>query len=86
MLAAAGLVITAAAEACDLPTGVAPRGRVEAAGIVVVFNASPPAIEVGRHFTLDIRVCAEGGAPGLTRLDVERDGRRTRLVTDLLLE
>jgi hypothetical protein len=105
-----------------------PRGRAETAGIVVVFDPSPPAVEIGRHFTLDIRVCADGAAPTLTRVDadmpehrhgmnyrasltgrgdgryvaegllfhmpgrwrlsfdVERDGRRTRLASDLVVE
>jgi hypothetical protein len=101
---------------------------------VVSFEARPPVIEVGRHFSLDIRACAEGAkgvegaGPVLTRVDadmpehrhgmnyrpslaprgdgrylaegllfhmpgrwrlsfdVERDGRRVRLTTDVVLE
>jgi hypothetical protein len=107
---------------------VAPRGRAEAEGIVVVFAARPPAIEVGRHFALDVRVCADGTPPALARVDadmpahrhgmnyrpslaasgegryvadgflfhmpgrwrllfdLEREGRRTRLATEIVVE
>ena len=75
-LAAAALLIGAAADACEIATGVAPRGRVETAGIVVVFTTLPPVIEVGRHFTVDIRVCAEGTPPVLTRIDADMPEHR----------
>lgn len=75
VLAAAALLI-GSAEACEIATGVAPRGRVETAGIVVVFTTLPPVIEVGRHFVVDIRVCAEGTAPVLTRLDADMPEHR----------
>ena len=96
--------------------------------MVVAFRTLPPVIEIGRHFALDVRVCADGAPPVLARvdadmpehrhgmnyrpslaargdgrylaegllfhmpgrwrlsLDVERDGRRTRLATDIVLE
>jgi hypothetical protein len=101
---------------------------MEEAGIVLVFRTRPPVIEVGRHFAVEVRLCAEGSVPTLTRIDaempehrhgmnyrptlsaggdgrwiaeglllhmpgrwrllfdVEREGRRTRLATDVLLE
>ena len=46
------------------------------AGIVVVFATLPPVIEVGRHFTMDIRVCADGTPPVLTRLDADMPEHR----------
>jgi len=75
VLAAAALLI-GSADACETATGVAPRGRVETAGIVVVFTTQPPVIEVGRHFVVDVRVCAEGAAPVLTRLDADMPEHR----------
>jgi hypothetical protein len=107
---------------------VTPGGRAQAADVVVVFRAVPPVIEVGRHFALDVRLCADGTPPVLAGVDadmpahrhgmnyrpsvtargdgryradgllfhmpgrwrvtfeVERDGRRTRLGTDLVIE
>ena len=129
LAAAAGavLAVAAAAEACA-PPNAGPAGRAESSGIVVVFQTVPGVVEVGRHFTVDVRVCAEAPAATLTRLDadmpehrhgmnyrpslvargpgryvaeglmfhmpgrwrllfdVERDGRRVRLTTDLLVE
>jgi hypothetical protein len=77
-----GTVLTAAlltagvTEACEIPAGFTPRGRVEAAGIAVVFRTLPPAIEVGRHFAVETVVCAEGGVPVLTRVDAEMPEHR----------
>ena len=95
---------------------------------MVVFATRPSVIEVGGHFTLDVRACAEGAPPVLTRVDadmpehrhgmnyrpslapagdgryvadgllfhmpgrwrlsfdVEREGRRVRLTTDVVVE
>jgi hypothetical protein len=117
-----------AVDACEVPPGFTPRGRLESSGIVVLFRTVPPAIVIGRHFAVETLVCAEGPAavlahvnadmpehrhgmnyrptiaakgagrwvadgllfhmPGRWQLsfDVERDGRRTRLATDLLVE
>lgn len=128
LLAGAAEGGTVAPEACELVAGAAPRGRAEGSGVVVVFDARPPAIEVGRHFSLEIRACADGAAPLLTRVDadmpehrhgmnyrpslaatgegryvadgllfhmpgrwrlsfdVEREGRRLRLTTDVMIE
>lgn len=76
LVAAAWLLIGAAAEACDVPPGGAPRTRLEEAGIVVVFRALPPAIEVGSLFTLEIFVCADGTAPVLARVDAQMPEHR----------
>lgn len=72
----AALLVGAAVEACEIATGVAPRGRVETAGIVVVFATLPPVIEVGRHFTVDVRVCVDGTPPLLTRVDADMPEHR----------
>ena len=75
---AAGVVVAlvaAAADACEIPAGFSPRGRAEAAGIAVVFRTLPPAIEVGRHFTVDAIVCGNG-APVLTRVDADMPEHR----------
>jgi hypothetical protein len=101
---------------------------MEEAGLVAIFRTLPPVVEIGRHFAVEVVVCAEGPPPTLTRVDaempehrhgmnyrptltargdgrflaegllfhmpgrwrllfdVEREGRRTRLATDILLE
>jgi hypothetical protein len=101
---------------------------MEEAGLVAIFRTLPPVVEIGRHFAVEVVVCAEGTPPTLTRVDaempehrhgmnyrptltargdgrflaegllfhmpgrwrllfdVEREGRRTRLATDILLE
>lgn len=73
---AAGIVAGAAAEACEVPAGFTPRGRVEAAGLVVVFRTLPPAIELGRHFAVEALVCGDGAAPVLTRVDAQMPEHR----------
>jgi len=72
----AALLLAAAAEACEIPAGFTPRGRVESAGITVVFRTLPPAIELGRHFAVDALVCADGAAPVLTRVDAQMPEHR----------
>jgi hypothetical protein len=42
----------------------------------VVFDARPPVIEVGRHFALDVRVCADGALPALVRVDADMPAHR----------
>jgi hypothetical protein len=69
-------LLAGGAEACEIAPDVAARGRTEAAGIVVVFATLPPVIEVGRHFAVDVRVCAEGTAPVLTRVDADMPEHR----------
>jgi hypothetical protein len=71
ILVAAGLLMGAAAEACEIVAGAAPRGRLEAADIVVVFDTRPPVIEVGRPFAVAVRVCADGTLPTLARVDAD---------------
>jgi hypothetical protein len=72
----AALVAGAAAEACEVPAGFTPRGRVEAPGVTVVFRMLPPAIELGRHFTVDTIVCGDGAVPVLTRVDAQMPEHR----------
>lgn len=69
-------VLAAAAEACDVPAGFTPRGRVESGGITVVFRTLPPAIELGRHFAVEALVCGDGAAPVLTRVDARMPEHR----------
>ena len=122
------LCVGAVAEACDVPPGFSPRGRLTSEGVTVVFRTLPPAIVLGRHFAIEALVCAAGTPPTLTRVDaqmpehrhgmnyrptladkgegryvaegllfhmpgrwelsfdVEGDGRRTRLATDVIVE
>jgi hypothetical protein len=69
-LVAAWLAMATVVEACDVPDGFTPRGRLEAEGVVIVFRTVPDSIELGRHFALDTVVCADAGTrPTLTRLD-----------------
>lgn len=70
------MLAVAAAEACEPPDAGAPGGRAEGAGIVLVFQTSPPVVEVGRHFTVDVRVCAEAPPATLTRLDADMPEHR----------
>jgi hypothetical protein len=73
----AGLVTSGSAEACEAPAGFTPRGRVEAAGIVVIFRTLPPAIELGRHFAVEAVICGDGAAaPVLTRVDAQMPEHR----------
>jgi hypothetical protein len=57
------------AGACAVPGDFAPRGRTEADGVVVVFRTVPASIELGRHFAVEAVLCADAGAPTLTRVD-----------------
>ena len=66
----------AAAEACDLPPGFTPSGRVESAGITVMFRTLPPAIELGRHFAVEALVCGGETPPVLTRVDAQMPEHR----------
>ncbi|HYE94008.1 MAG TPA: hypothetical protein VEA38_23455 [Terriglobales bacterium] len=72
---AAALAQRAAAPACEAP-GFTPRGRVESAGVVVVYRIAPPAIELGRHFQIEALVCAAGGAARLTGVDADMPAHR----------
>ena len=119
----------ATAAACDVPDGFTPRARLEAQGVVLIFQTVPAVIALGRHFSIDAVVCGDGGPPPrLTGVDarmpehrhgmnyrptvsprdggryvadgllfhmpgrwevsfeIERDGRRTRLATDVVME
>jgi hypothetical protein len=67
---------SATAEACEIPRGFAPTGRAESAGVTVIFRTLPPAIELGRHFTVEALVCGEGAPPVLTRIDAHMPEHR----------
>jgi hypothetical protein len=72
----AGLVLGTAAEACEVPADFAPRGRMEAPGVTVVYRTVPPAIVLGRHFAVEAVVCGDGAAPVLTRIDARMPEHR----------
>jgi hypothetical protein len=65
----------AAAPSCEPPDGFAPRGRLEAADLVIVYRTRPPTIEVGRHFAVEAMVCASD-RPRLLRVDAEMPEHR----------
>jgi hypothetical protein len=77
--AVAAMLATAAtgAAACEIPAGFAPLARIESRGIVVAFKPVPAPIVVGRHFALDVIVCAtDGAAPGALRVDAQMPEHR----------
>ena len=43
---------------------------------MIAFQTQPPAVEIGRHFALDVRVCAEGTPAVLTRVDADMPAHR----------
>ena len=81
LIAAPGLFIAAVlaagvAEACEPPRDFAPRARIESAGVAVMFRTVPPAIEIGRHFSVEAIVCADASSPVLTRVDADMPEHR----------
>lgn len=48
------------APACTPPAGFTPRGRLEAGDLTVLYRTRPEAVEVGRHITVEVLVCADG--------------------------
>jgi hypothetical protein len=71
---AAVVAAAAAAEACHPPAGFAPRGRLESAGVVVLYRTLPPVIALGQHFAVEALVCGDGAA--LTRVDAQMPEHR----------
>lgn len=69
-------LVAAAAEACDVPAGFAPRARLAESGVVLVYRTLPAIIEVGRHFSVDALVCAEPGPAALARVDAQMPEHR----------
>ena len=60
-LALGGLLLLAATgsgEGCEAPSGFTARERLAVRDVVVFFRTVPPAIEVGRHFTVEAIICA----------------------------
>jgi hypothetical protein len=74
-LALAGAVLAAfavdASQSCDAPRWFQPSGRLESSDVTVLFRTVPPAIEIGRHFTVEAVVCSRAPAPMPTRLRVD---------------
>ena len=78
--AAAGVVgllaSVAAVEACEAPAEFTPRGRLESAGVVVLFRTLPPVIALGQHFAIEAVVCGDGTPPALMRVDAQMPEHR----------
>jgi hypothetical protein len=67
-LVIAGLLVAiaaAAAESCEAPSGFVAQGRLSARDVVLLFRAVPAPIEVGRHFVVEVIVCATPASQGL---------------------
>ena len=66
-----------AAQACDIPAGFAPLGRVESANVVVAYRPVPAPITLGKHFALETIVCTKAGAaPKSVRVDAQMPEHR----------
>jgi hypothetical protein len=74
-LMAAGLLVAAATEACEAPRGFAPRARLAAGDVVLMFRTVPAAIELGQHFAVEAIVCATPPTSGL-RVDAHMPEHR----------
>jgi hypothetical protein len=75
-LIATGLAVaTSVAAGCAVPPEFTAQGRLESAGVVVVFRTRPAAIEIGRHFSVEAIVCASPPARGL-RVDAQMPEHR----------
>jgi hypothetical protein len=87
-LGRAGLVAAAllagaagAAEACQTPEGFTARERLTSKDVVVIFRTLPPAIEIGRHFSVEAVICATPPTQGLrvdARMPEHRHGMNYR--------
>ncbi len=60
-----------AAQSCPEPPGTGALRRVESPRYTVVYRIDRAPIVVGRHFALDIIVCAKAGAPQPESLRVD---------------
>lgn len=69
--AAAGAVAGAAALGAAAQDCNAPGTRLESARHVVVYRTMPPKIAVGKHFGVDVLVCAKGQGAAPTGLRVD---------------
>ncbi|MGH8682398.1 MAG: FixH family protein [Burkholderiales bacterium] len=65
--ASAGL----AAETCATPAGFAPQSRLESADFVLHYRPVPAPIVLGRHFAIDVVVCAKAASPAVRGLRVD---------------
>jgi hypothetical protein len=74
-----GLAVAApahAAPSCAAPLGFEARGRLESRDLVVLYRTVPD-IEVGRHFVVEVVVCAEPpAAVGAVRVDAQMPEHR----------
>lgn len=69
----AGLAVSAAAVATDAACGSAHRWTTAAGAYRIAFTPRPEPLAVGRHFTLDLQLCAEAGTPAVRALHVDAD-------------
>ena len=74
-LLAAGLLVAAAAEACEPPRGFTPRARLASGDVVLMFRTVPAAIELGQHFAVEAIVCPTPSTSGL-RVDAHMPEHR----------
>jgi hypothetical protein len=63
-----------AASACEPPEFRA-SGRAASDGVMVVYRTLPPVLEIGRHFAVEVLVCADGPA-ALTGVDADMPEHR----------
>ena len=68
-LAAAALAPVALASACELPADFG--ARAETPMLALAYRPVPAPIVVGRHFAVDVAVCAKAGAPAPAALRVD---------------
>jgi hypothetical protein len=61
----------AAAAACDPPQAGSQSVRIESGSWVVSYRTRPDRIDVGRHFAVEIGICARAGAAEPQRLVVD---------------
>lgn len=78
LVLAAPLAVGAAQAACGDGLPSATRTLIETGGLTLAFAPRPAPIAVGRHFSVDVVVCAAPGAPApaLVRVDAEMPAHR----------
>jgi hypothetical protein len=76
VLIAGGLLLGTVGLTCKTPAGFEPRAGASADGVALVFRTVPPAITLGRHFSVEVIVCGDGAAPVLTRVDAQMPEHR----------
>jgi hypothetical protein len=63
--------------ACPAPPGFTPGGRLESAGLIVLYRTVPAPIPLGEHFAVEAVVCAPPGvAVGGLRVGAQMPAHR----------